>query len=105
MDYYYIAGYDENAVIGFLADSGWEIPNNCNTTWRADCVFSELKNYLFRKYEGMNYVDAYLSNMIRDGVLTREEALNRVNVEGATSKERLEEVCNILGVPVGLLQE
>ncbi len=105
VDYYNIAGYDEKAVIKFLSDVGWELPGNCNTTWRADCSFSEIKNYMFRKNEGMSYVDAYLSNMIRAGVLTRAEALKRVNIEGVISQERIEEVCSILDIPVSLLKK
>ncbi len=104
LDYYYIAGYDEKEVIKFLSDIGWEMPNNCNSTWRADCAFNELKNYMFMKKAGMTYIDAYLSNMIRAGILTREEALKRVKIEGKISKERIKEVCDILKIPVGSFQ-
>jgi hypothetical protein len=100
MEYYYIAGYDEKAVIKFLSDVGWEMPENCNSTWRADCSFNEIKNYIFKQEKGVTYTDAYLSNMIRVGVLTREEALKRVEVEGQISPDRLKEVCDILNIPV-----
>ncbi len=100
MEYYYIAGYNENDVIKFLSDVGWKIPKNCNSTWRADCSFNELKNYMFKKEAGLTYIDAYLSNMIRIGVLTKEEALKRIKVEGKISQDRIKEVCSILEIPV-----
>lgn len=100
MDYYYIAGYDEKAVIEFLSDVGWETPDNCNSTWRADCSFNELKNYMFKNGAGMTYTDAYLSNMIRAGALTRKEALIRAKIEGKISHERIKEVSDILEIPV-----
>lgn len=100
MEYYYIAGYDEKDVIKFLTDVGWKIPDNCNSTWRADCSFNELKNYMFKKTAGLTYIDAYLSNMIRTGALTREEALKRTKTEGKISQDRIKEVCDILEIPV-----
>ncbi len=99
MEYYYIAGYNEKAVIKFLSDIGWKIPENCNSTWRADCSFNEIKNYIFKREKGVTYTDAYLSNMIRVGKLTRDKALKRAKVEGAISFDRIKEVCNILEIP------
>ena len=105
MDYYYLAEYDEKAVINFLSEIGWKIPDNCNSTWRADCSFNEIKNYIFKKTTGMTYTDAFLSNSIRAGVLTREEALKRTKIEGKISQERIKEVCDILDVPVDSFQK
>ena len=99
LDYYYLAEYDEKAVIKFLSDVGWEIPSNCNSTWRADCSFNEIKNYVFKKNTGMTYTDAFLSNSVRHGVLTRDEALERAKVEGKISQDRIKEVCGILKIP------
>ena len=48
----------------------------------------------------MTYVDAYLSNMIRAGILTRDEALRRVEVEGKISRERMKEACDTLDIPI-----
>lgn len=95
---YYIADYDEKAVIKFLSEIGWKIPDNCNSTWRADCSFNEIKNYIFKKTTGMTLTDSFLSNSIRAGLLTREEALKRAKVEGKISQDRINEVCNILEI-------
>ena len=104
IDYYYIAGYNEKDVIKFLSDVDWKIPDNCNSTWRSDCSFNEIKNYMFKKGAGLTYTDAYLSNMIRVGALTREEALKRAKVEGRISPDRIKEVCDILEIPVDSFQ-
>ena len=100
LDYYYVAGYNEQKVINFLSDIGWKMPSNCNSTWRADCSFNEIKNYVFKREKGVTYVDAYLSNSIRANVLTRGEALKRVETEGKISKERLKVVCDLLKIPI-----
>ena len=99
LDYYFLAGYDEEAVNNFLSEFNLDIPSNCNSSWRADCSFSELKNIMFSKVTGMTYNEAYLSNMVRAGVITRTEALERIAIEGRVSHERLKEVCDTLEIP------
>ncbi len=98
LDYYFVAGYNEREVLNFLTEINWKLPENCNSTWRADCSFSELKNLMFKKTSGISYVDAYFSNMIRGGLLSREEALKRIKTEGKISQARIKEVCEILGI-------
>ena len=98
-DYYFLAEYNESAVIKFLSDIGWKIPANCNSTWRADCSFNEIKNYIFKKEMGATYTDAFLSNSIRAGLISREEAIKRAKTEGEISPNRIDEVCKLLGIP------
>lgn len=97
-DYFYVAGYDEAEVEATLRSIGWVVPPGCNSSWRADCAFNELKNYFFQRTHGMTYVDAYLGNMVRRGLLDRERALTRAEREGAISAERIREVCGILDI-------
>lgn len=48
---------------------------------------------------GVSYVDAFMSNMVRAGVLDRTEALRRLRVEGVPSEERLRSACEVLDLP------
>ncbi len=98
MSYYFHAGYDEKAVDSYLSEVGWKLPAGCHSSWRADCAFNEIKNYMFKRTSGMTYMDAYLSNMVRAGVLSRDEALKRIEVEGTISQQRIKEVCEILEI-------
>lgn len=100
LDYYVIAGYDEAEVIRSLPEMGWNKPTNSPSTWRADCTFAEIKNYMFKSRAGLTYFDAYFSNMIRAGMLTRDAALRRLEVEGAISRERMKEACDVLEIPI-----
>jgi hypothetical protein len=101
-NYFYYAPWDEVECESVLRELGWELPTNCNSSWRADCAFTEVKNYMFTKTTGMDYVDAFFSNRIRQGDLTRDEAVRRLVVEGRPSPERLDEACSALGVPASL---
>ena len=46
--------------------------------WRFDCEVDSLKNYLFQKVIGANEKDDLFSKNIRWGLMTREEAMNRI---------------------------
>jgi hypothetical protein len=97
-NYFYLAPWDEAECEAVLRDLDWELPPSCNSTWRADCAFVEIKERMFTRTSGMDYVDAFFSNRIRVGDLTREEALRRLEAEGRPSEARLQEACAMLGI-------
>lgn len=99
IDYFHHAPWNEAEADAVLEETGWELPKNCTSRWRADCMFGELKNYMFAKMTGVTYMDAYLSNMVRAGILDRERALQRLATEGQPSEARLAEVCKALEIP------
>jgi len=72
----------------------------CNSRWKADCTFGEIKNYMFSSMMGATYLDAFLGNMVRAGILDREEALQRLQTEGKLSMLRIEDACEIMDLPV-----
>lgn len=98
-NYFYHTGWNEMECEGALSELGWELPPNCSSSWRADCVFTEVKNYMFKKMTGVTYMDAFFSTLVREGVLSRNEALQRLKIEGKPSLERLAEACNIMELP------
>jgi len=54
--------------------TGWKQPEHIPDDWHSDCVFNVFKEYMFQKMHGISYMDAFLSNQIRYGLLSREEA-------------------------------
>ena len=98
VDYFYHAEWNEEESEQAMGELGWELPAGCNSVWRSDCAFAELKNYMFYRTTGVTYTDTYLSNMVRAGVLTRDEALKRLETEGQFSRQRLEDALEVLGL-------
>lgn len=96
LEYFHHTEWMEEEAEKSLREVGWELPPGANMTWRADCSFGELKNRMFAMMTGITYVDAFFSNMIRAGVLTREEGLRRLATEGNPSPERLGYACRLL---------
>jgi len=99
INYFYYYDWKESECIDTLKELGWELPEGYNSTWKADCSFAELKNIMFQKTIGITYLDAFLSNMIRAGILTREQALKRIEEEGKISQTKISQACNSLNLP------
>lgn len=52
----------------------WQVPMD-EDDWHTDCLFNFFKEYMFLSEIGASYSDAFLSNQIRYGIITREDAL------------------------------
>lgn len=61
----------------------WNIPGD-KEDWHSDCLFHFFKEYMFTSMMGTSYLEAYLSNQIRYGLLSRDEALLKIE-EGKLS--------------------
>jgi len=103
-DYFHYADWDEAEVNRSLAELGWQLPPDCSSTWRADCVFEAVKNALFKRQLGYTYDEALYSNLIRVGKMTRDEALARLAGETG-SERRLSRALDLIGIPAEELDD
>ncbi len=55
-------------------NTNWKSPADFPDDWHSDCLFNIFKEYMFQKMYGISYTDAFLSNQIRYGLLSREES-------------------------------
>ena len=80
-DYYHIFDYwrwDEKQIDDTLAEYDWEKAPDTNTTWRIGDGTAAFYNYIYYTVAGFTEHDTFRSNQIREGDLTREEALELV---------------------------
>jgi hypothetical protein len=56
----------------------WKAPDE-KDSWQWDCKIKLLQNYFYDKEMGFTATDGYLSSMIREGYITRDEALRRLD--------------------------
>lgn len=56
--------------------TAWRTPREFADDWHTDCVFNAFKEYMFQKMHGISYMDAFISNQIRYGILSREAGWN-----------------------------
>lgn len=78
-DYYHIFDYwrwDEKTIDDTLINQyGWETALDTNTTWRIGDGTAAFYNYIYYLVAGFTEHDTFRSNQIREGQMTREEAL------------------------------
>jgi len=85
-DYFHIFDYwrwDEKLVDETLAKYDWEKASDTKTTWRIGDGTAAFYNYIYYTVAGFTEHDTFRSNQIREGDLTRDEALRLVQEENA----------------------
>ncbi len=101
-DFIYLYQYlkwDEKTVVDTITNEyGWETSRDTNTTWRIGDSTASFYNYIYYTVAGFSEDDDMLSNMIREGVLTREEALERSIDYAKPRKESLLDYMQTIGL-------
>lgn len=83
-DYYHIFDYwrwDEKIIDDTLMLYDWEKAPDTNTTWRIGDGTAAFYNYIYYTVAGFTEHDTFRSNQIREGDITREQALALVEDE------------------------
>ena len=83
-DYFHIFDYwtwDEKLVDQTLAMYDWEKAPDTSTSWRIGDGTAAFYNYIYYTVAGFTEHDTFRSNQIREGQISREEALVRVKDE------------------------
>jgi glucosamine--fructose-6-phosphate aminotransferase (isomerizing) len=83
-DYFHIFDYwrwDERLIEDTLDLYDWERSPDTQTTWRIGDGTAAFYNYVYYTVAGFSEHDTFRSNQIREGDLTRAEALDLVKVE------------------------
>lgn len=83
-DYYHLFDYypwDEGVVDTALANYSWERAPDTQTTWRIGDGTAAFYNYVYYTSAGFTEHDTFRSNQVREGILTRDEALALVQEE------------------------
>lgn len=97
--------WEETQIVSTIErELNWRKNPKLESTWRGDCDIATLKLYLYGKTLGFNDKDDGLSYLVRDGQLTREEALRRRAEEGKVPEEVIGEILDRLGLRVSDLQ-
>jgi hypothetical protein len=63
-------------------EAGWVKPN-APDDWHSDCRFNIFKEYMFQSMFGASYTDAFLSNQVRYGLISRNEAWRKLKTSKA----------------------
>ncbi len=101
-DYYHIFDYwrwDEKLIDDTLINQyDWETAVDTSTTWRIGDGTAAFYNYIYYIVAGFTEHDTFRSNQIREGQITREEALSLVADENQPRYENIRWYLDALGM-------
>lgn len=101
-DYFHIFDYwrwDEKLIEDTLdSEYDWERAPDTQTTWRIGDGTAAFYNYAYYTIAGFTEHDTFRSNQVREGDLTREEALTLVEEENTPRYPNLKWYLDVVGV-------
>jgi len=74
---------------------GWQSPDVDNS-WQFDCQIKVLQSYYYDKTLGFTSFVDYLSALVREGLITRQSALEQLEKASARSEAKLEQIHKLL---------
>lgn len=101
-DYYHIFDYwswDEKTIDDTLiGEYDWETAVDTSTTWRIGDGTAAFYNYIYYTVAGFSEHDTFRSNQIREGVMTRDQALELVKNENQPRYQNIRWYLDALGM-------
>jgi hypothetical protein len=95
-DYVY---WDEQKILStIMKECGWRCGNDTTATWRVDDAAYPLMNYMYYRLVGFTEHDELYSKMIREGQITRDDALSRCRSDQKPRTRYINTTCDELGV-------
>ena len=103
--FHFVPWHEETILARIRSELGWDSPRGLKSTWRFDCRFGRLKDWMYTVTLGLTERDDLYSNMIRKGAIGRDEGLRRLEQEGAPDIEQVERLFEEFGVDPRLVAE
>lgn len=99
IDYFHYIPWEEKKVLERIQNElDWDYPRELKSTWRFDCQIAHLKDYMYLKTLGVTEKDDFYSKMIRQGQITREVALSRIEEENTLPMEMIHHLFSKLDI-------
>jgi len=104
-DYYHLFDYyrwDENEINNLIQhEYKWETAIDTKSTWRIGDGTASFYNYIYHTVAGFSENDTFRSNQIREGMLTREQAMALIEEDNLPRYETLRWYLEIIGLDFG----
>ena len=101
-DYFHMFDYykwDEQELDSLIKNEyNWETAIDTSSTWRIGDGTASFYNYIYNTVVGFTENDTFRSNQIREGLITREEALTKIYEENIARYETLRWYLEIIGL-------
>jgi len=100
LDLFHFLEWNETEIIARISkELGWDYPRELKSTWRFDCKIGHLKDYMYTKTLGLTEKDDFYAKMVREDLMSRNEAILRLTVENQLHLDIIEDTLNQAGLP------
>lgn len=96
--YDYVYWNEKDVVSTIQSELGWQGASDTSATWRIDDSAYPLIDYMYLRLVGFNEFDEFYSKLIREGQVSREEALKRCLSDNAPRVSSILKICRELDV-------
>jgi len=99
IELFHFIEWDEQEVISRIkSELNWDYPRKLKSTWRFDCKVSHLKDLMYMKTLKMTERDDFYAKLVREGLITREDALLRLQRENRLHLDEIQLLLNKVGI-------
>ncbi len=104
LDLFHYIEWDEKQIIERISNElGWSFADHNLGSWRFDCRIGHLKDYLYLKRLGLTEKDDFYSQLVRAGIISRDEALERIEAENDIDISELEGLMKTINLDLSVL--
>ncbi len=93
----YIPWNEKEVISRITSELDWDYPRELKSTWRFDCTAAYVKDLVYMTNLRMTEKDDFYARMVREGMLTREEAFARLRDENQVKREEIQKALRIGG--------
>jgi len=91
--------WDEKEVVSRISSElNWDYPKKFQSTWRFDCRVGHIRDYMYLNTLQMTERDDLYSNMVREGIMTRSEALDRLEKENTIYYDEIRDLLHSVDI-------
>jgi len=99
LDLFHFIKWDEQEVLSRIeTELDWDYPREFGSTWRFDCEVDFLKNFMYLKTLKLTEKDGFYAKLVREGLITRRDALSRLQKENKVFFDEMQSVLRKVGI-------
>ena len=99
IDLFFFIEWNEQEVLSRIeSELNWDYPRKLGSSWRFDCKIGHLKDFMYLKTIGMTERDDFYAKMVREGLMTRDDALIRLQKENKLHLDEIQLLLNEVGI-------
>lgn len=104
--FFYFIKWNEQEVLSRIeSELKWDYPHGMESTQRFDCPIAYFKNFIYWRTMGMSKVDDYYAKIVRENLMTRQEALQIIQEKGTFDLDKIQQFLEETGIEKSFIFE